>query len=468
MKKLLVERAITVAAAGSSLCESIGGRGYIVEAERSERGLLQVKLPVTILDQMNENHRNYRRTTMEQAMLRAKPAFEERSLLSSVNEHPQDPYVTPGQASHVVTAAWCENDGHLWNKWEVLNTATGRDLQALIEAGVAIGVSIRGLGSEDNVGNILEDYEYLGTDCVGQPSARIRTAPQRVAESASNGNNTVVVAPRAPTNPMPGTSPVKTKDAALRHIREQITLMQTESSMDAMRRLLDVEAVLAESTIPARELVECYKLLDEHKAKMAGATGTGGLTVEQLQAQLAEANRLMRARVVQVTERSKKQLAILRRVVDETSRRAANVDAQNATLRTRLEAAIQRSNAGSRRRIAERRVYRAAVARTRTLRETNAQLHTMYGAARDLAVASTARASIAIREGARLVAEARRAAAPAAPAAAPAAKPAVTESQPRRVVSTDTARAAALETGGKRRTVTNANRNGTTRIPGFI
>ena len=176
-KKLLVENA-TINPAD---VRRAGGR-YLVE---SADGKLIVTLPVTKLDEKNLNERIYSTTIMEGAVGRAKAAFEARELLSSVHEHPTEtPYVTPGKASHVVTDAWVEGN-LLYNKWEVLDTATGRDLRALIEADVAFGVSIRGLGSTDNYGNILDDYEFLGTDCVADPSAQLRVRAERVQENRS-------------------------------------------------------------------------------------------------------------------------------------------------------------------------------------------------------------------------------------------------------------------------------------------
>ena len=132
MKKLLVERAIIQPAYLSKT-----GATYLVESNGST---LVVKLPVTVLDEKNLNSRIYSTSIMENACRNARPAFEARELLSSVNEHPSETaYVTPGAASHVVTDAWVEGK-HLYNKWEVLNTAAGRDLRALIEANVAFGV----------------------------------------------------------------------------------------------------------------------------------------------------------------------------------------------------------------------------------------------------------------------------------------------------------------------------------------
>jgi hypothetical protein len=83
-------------------------------------------------------------------------------------------YVPPIRASHVVTNAYLkEIDGkkHLLNDWLVLNTDNGKNLKSLINAGVSIETSIRGLGQLDEETKHVQEYDYLGTDAVGNPSA---------------------------------------------------------------------------------------------------------------------------------------------------------------------------------------------------------------------------------------------------------------------------------------------------------
>lgn len=248
-KRLLVERALQVQRV-DSLTEASSGPSYFVE---SSGGKIIVRLPATTLDVRNENGRIYSTQVMEAAIRRAENDFKSKKLLCTVDDHPSDPFVAPGNASHVVTRAWCEN-GYLMNEWEVLNTSKGRDLQALIDAKVSFGVSIRGLGSMDNHGNILEDYEYLGTDCVGNPSARIFTAPEIVSENA-NPNSAI----------HKGTS---MKIDPKRYVSEQLTLMQSEPDLTKrFRRAAEVEATLAEalSGKSPKEIQDVMNVWDQGK-----------------------------------------------------------------------------------------------------------------------------------------------------------------------------------------------------------
>lgn len=461
-KQLLIERAIAVAASGSALCESTGRAGYLVEGTNPRPGVLMtVKLPATTLDRKNENQRVYRRTIMDSAMQRAQGAFEERSLLSSVNEHPEEPYVTPGQASHIVTAAWCENDGYLWNRWDVLNTATGRDLAALIEAGAAIGVSIRGLGSQDNAGNILDDYEYLGTDCVGQPSAKIRTAPivdTGVTESTRRSAPT----PAAPVTDR-NSSAMKNKTEATQYVRDASVLMANEGPVDAMRRIIRVEAALAECALPAAELVEAYSLLETCKTQLEQRGQTIRESGQPQPDLLAEAQRGFRAKLVDMANKFR---AEREKFDAEKARSARRLRALEARVAALTERALRQAKAtGSQKRV----LQMSESARVRLHRE-NARLKVQYSAASDLAVRSAVETRIAVREAARAVARARKAAAaPAAPAAPAPAAP-VRESRQQKLVRTDLQRERGVRPTAPARGTrgTAANRDGTTRIPNFI
>ena len=153
-----------------------------LELSKGKAGTLIVRnIPVTILNRRNLNGRVYGTQVVQDAINAAQPLIESKQLLSQACEHPEGSYVSPTTASHVVIAAYIKPgisltvDGKkgkydvLFNDWEVLNTQEGKNLRALFEAECSIGVSIRGCG--DLEGENVIDYEYLGTDCVGQPSS---------------------------------------------------------------------------------------------------------------------------------------------------------------------------------------------------------------------------------------------------------------------------------------------------------
>jgi hypothetical protein len=101
-------------------------------------------------------------------------AFESRKLLCSASDHPEESFVPPANASHVILDAYTKEQGdkvYLMNDWLVLDTANGKNLKALVDAKASFGTSIRGLGQLNEETKEVENYDYLGTDCVGNPSA---------------------------------------------------------------------------------------------------------------------------------------------------------------------------------------------------------------------------------------------------------------------------------------------------------
>lgn len=323
MKQLLIE---TIEVKPNQVGKGSVG-GYVAE---SVGGKLIVTLPATVCDKKNLNERVYSSALMEGVSKRSKNAFESRELLSSVNEHPSEPYVTPGQASHVVIDAWVQ-EGVFYNKWEILETATGKDLRALIESGVSFGVSIRGLGSVDYNGNIQEDYDYLGTDCVAEPSAQLRVRPEVVKESAgSPGKNSSINGFTKESKDM------KDKASVTRYLSEQKVLMQSEMQGDnkvaAFQRAASVEEVLAESSLQGKDLAEVFTLwegikkdcLDVKEAKAEDKSALYGKVIEQRNKQL----NTMAKNITQVTQQLQETKVAAAAKVNASDRRAKTAEAQ--------------------------------------------------------------------------------------------------------------------------------------------
>ena len=61
-------------------------------------------------------------------------------------DHPDDSVINLKNVSHMVTCVWWEGKD-VMGKIKVLDTHSGRILKDLINAGVKLGISSRGLGS---------------------------------------------------------------------------------------------------------------------------------------------------------------------------------------------------------------------------------------------------------------------------------------------------------------------------------
>ena len=158
---------------------SSSSKRIVAEAEEVN-GQLKIRLPATVLDQVNLNSRIYPTDVVQKAM--EDPVLKEKMasgyLIGSADDHPETPYVAPINGSHMITDAWVEDiDGvsYLMNDWILLNTTNGKNLRALIEGGASFGVSVRGFGNttqiedkEHGVVEVLTNYEFVGTDAVGE------------------------------------------------------------------------------------------------------------------------------------------------------------------------------------------------------------------------------------------------------------------------------------------------------------
>jgi hypothetical protein len=87
-------------------------------------------------------------------------------------DHPDDSVINLKNASHMVTAIWME-DKAVMGKVKVLNTPSGQVLKSLVESGVKLGISSRGMGSvSEAAGNVVvqEDFQLICFDFVSEPS----------------------------------------------------------------------------------------------------------------------------------------------------------------------------------------------------------------------------------------------------------------------------------------------------------
>ena len=121
----------------------------------------------------NRNGRVYPKAIMERAV--AKYVTEQVSKKRAVGElnHPEGPTVNLDKVSHLITALqWEGND--VVGKAQILDTPMGRIVKGLLEGGVQLGVSTRGMGSLENRNGVMyvkDDYILNTVDIVQDPSA---------------------------------------------------------------------------------------------------------------------------------------------------------------------------------------------------------------------------------------------------------------------------------------------------------
>jgi len=126
-------------------------------------------------DIKNRNGRMYPMETLRREVTRYNENFVQSGRALGELGHPEGPTVNLDRVSHKITSLR-ENGSNFIGKAKLLNTPMGKIAQNLIDEGVKLGVSSRGLGSlsVNNEGvKIVSDDFMLATaaDIVADPSA---------------------------------------------------------------------------------------------------------------------------------------------------------------------------------------------------------------------------------------------------------------------------------------------------------
>ena len=124
-------------------------------------------------DTKNRNGRIYPREVMEQAV--EKYNTEQVMTKRSVGElnHPEGPTVNLDKVSHLITELKFEGK-NVMGRASILNTPNGMVVKGLLDGGVQLGVSTRGMGSLQNRNGVMvvkDDFVLNTVDIVQDPSA---------------------------------------------------------------------------------------------------------------------------------------------------------------------------------------------------------------------------------------------------------------------------------------------------------
>ena len=124
-------------------------------------------------DQKNRNGRIYPKAIMERAVGRY--VDEQVSKKRAVGElnHPEGPTVNLDKVSHLITDLKFEGNDVV-GKAQILDTPMGKIVKGLLEGGVQLGVSTRGMGSLESKNGTMyvrDDFILNTVDIVQDPSA---------------------------------------------------------------------------------------------------------------------------------------------------------------------------------------------------------------------------------------------------------------------------------------------------------
>ena len=146
----------------------------ILEEEANGKKLLYIEGVFLQADLKNRNGRVYPYSVLEREVGRYNEQYVTVGRALGELGHPDGPTVNLDRVSHKIVSLKAEGSDFI-GKAQILNTPMGNIAKSLLESGVKLGVSSRGMGSieEKNGANYVRDDFMLATaaDIVADPSA---------------------------------------------------------------------------------------------------------------------------------------------------------------------------------------------------------------------------------------------------------------------------------------------------------
>ena len=141
------------------------------ESKKSENGNPIVEGILATVEVKNGNGRYYKRDLWQREMDKYDKIIKENRAVGEL-DHPESSVVNLKNVSHNIKDTWWDGD-NIMGKVEILPTPSGNILKSLIDNGITVGVSSRGMGSLRPMGEVQEvqdDFELLCWDFVSTPS----------------------------------------------------------------------------------------------------------------------------------------------------------------------------------------------------------------------------------------------------------------------------------------------------------
>lgn len=152
-----------------------------------ENGVVLVKGVLQRADAQNQNGRVYPKEILEREVKKYQQLITEKRALGEL-DHPESSVVSLKNVSHNIRECYWKGDDVV-GVVEILPTPSGNILKELLKAGIRLGISSRGMGSVQSIGDnkvmVAEDFELIGWDFVSNPSTQ-GAFMENLNESVSN------------------------------------------------------------------------------------------------------------------------------------------------------------------------------------------------------------------------------------------------------------------------------------------
>ena len=155
------------------LCEGGVCQDLLTEAEKIfvKGGGMMLTGVMQRADAKNGNGRVYPENVLRREVENYKKLVAENRALGEL-DHPDESVINLKNASHIVTDIWW-NGKDVMGKVKILTTPSGQILKSLVESGVKLGISSRGLGSvreKAGLTYVEDDFQLICFDFVSEPS----------------------------------------------------------------------------------------------------------------------------------------------------------------------------------------------------------------------------------------------------------------------------------------------------------
>ena len=158
---------------------------YITEAhdDKKEKKYL-IKGPFAAAERKNRNSRVYPCEILKREVERYNEEFIKPKRAISRLDHPITSQVLLKDACHLITKLeYNESDNVVYGEARILDTPDGKIAKILIDEGIKLAVSTRGLGSLHEGGVVGDDFRLLAVDLVSNPSCDLSMVESMIREN---------------------------------------------------------------------------------------------------------------------------------------------------------------------------------------------------------------------------------------------------------------------------------------------
>jgi len=143
----------------------------MLKESKDRYGKVMLKGIIQRANTLNQNGRIYPQSILEREIMNYQKLIQENRVLGEC-DHPDSSVVELKNVSHIVREASMQGE-NVYGVIEILDTPSGKIIQSLIESGVTLGISSRGVGSTKRNGDtqiVQDDFQLICFDMVSEPS----------------------------------------------------------------------------------------------------------------------------------------------------------------------------------------------------------------------------------------------------------------------------------------------------------